>query len=106
MKTTFISLMALGVAAAMAGPADRALAGEPMVLTDAQLDRVTAGAVIINLVGFPFGDKTMEGQSQGVQQVSNMIWDPDEAGIVIINREGERTVFELPMGAPPAAWNE
>jgi hypothetical protein len=44
MKTTFISLIALGVAAAMAGPADRALADEPMVLTDAQLDQVTAGS--------------------------------------------------------------
>jgi len=43
MKATFISLMALGVAAAMAGPADRALADEPMVLTDGQLDQVTAG---------------------------------------------------------------
>jgi hypothetical protein len=43
MKTTFISVMALGVAVAMAGPADRALADEPMVLTNAQLDRVTAG---------------------------------------------------------------
>jgi hypothetical protein len=45
MKTTFISVMALGVAAAMAGPADNAQAGEPMVLTDAELDRVTAGSV-------------------------------------------------------------
>jgi hypothetical protein len=42
MKTTFISVMALGVAVAMAGPPDRA-AAEPMVLTDAQLDRVTGG---------------------------------------------------------------
>ncbi len=47
MKTTFISLIALGVAAAMAGPADRALADEPMVLTDAQLDRVTAGNMFL-----------------------------------------------------------
>jgi hypothetical protein len=47
MKTTFISLMALGVAAAMAGPADRAQAGEPMVLTDAQLDQVTAGIALL-----------------------------------------------------------
>jgi hypothetical protein len=46
MKTTFISLIALGVAVAMAGPADRALA-EPMVLTDAQLDRVTAGDGVV-----------------------------------------------------------
>lgn len=45
MKTTVFSLIALGVAAAMAGPADRALADEPMVLTDAQLDQVTAGGV-------------------------------------------------------------
>lgn len=43
MKTSLFSLLALGVAAAMAGPADRALADEPMVLTDAQLDQVTAG---------------------------------------------------------------
>jgi hypothetical protein len=49
MKTTFISLMALGVAVAMAAPADRAAAGEPMVLTDAQLDRVTAGLIIIEM---------------------------------------------------------
>jgi hypothetical protein len=46
MKTTFISLIALGIAAAMAGPADRAHAGEPMVLTDAQMDTVTAGGVV------------------------------------------------------------
>jgi hypothetical protein len=56
MKTTFISLMALGVAAAMAGPADRALADQPTVLTDAELDRVTAGGealatLVINKLG-------------------------------------------------------
>jgi hypothetical protein len=50
MKITFISVMALGVAAAMAGPADRALAGEPMVLSDAELDQVTAGQEQISLV--------------------------------------------------------
>ena len=56
MKTTFISLIALGVAAAMAGPADRALAGEPMVLTDAELHQVTAGGVtwIKDVKGFGF----------------------------------------------------
>jgi hypothetical protein len=42
MKTTFISVMSLGVAAAIAGPADRT-AAEPMVLADAELDRVTGG---------------------------------------------------------------
>jgi hypothetical protein len=46
MKTTFISLIALGVAAAMAGPADRAQADEPMVLSDAELDRVAAGLLL------------------------------------------------------------
>jgi hypothetical protein len=52
MNTTFISLMALGVVATMAGPANRALAGEPMVLSDSQLDQVTAagrkgGSIIV-----------------------------------------------------------
>jgi hypothetical protein len=45
MKTSLFSLLALGVAATMAGPAERAQAGEPMVLTDAQLDRVTAAGI-------------------------------------------------------------
>jgi hypothetical protein len=45
MKTTFISVMALGVAVAMAGPADRA-AAEPIVLSAEQLDQVTAGLSI------------------------------------------------------------
>jgi hypothetical protein len=45
MKTILLSLLALGAfATALAvGPVDRAAAGEQMVLTDAQLDRVTAG---------------------------------------------------------------
>jgi hypothetical protein len=45
MKTTLFSLIALGAftVAAAVGPVDRAAAGEPMVLNDAELDRVTAG---------------------------------------------------------------
>jgi hypothetical protein len=42
MMTTFTSVIALGVAVAMAVPADRA-AAEPMVLSTEQLDWVTAG---------------------------------------------------------------
>jgi prepilin-type processing-associated H-X9-DG protein len=61
MKTTLFSLLALGVAAAMAFPADRALADEPMVLTDAQLDRVTAGGAEDVIVEF----ETPSGHSGG-----------------------------------------
>jgi hypothetical protein len=55
MKATFISVMALGVAATMAGPADRALAGEPMVLTEQQLDKVTAGEHVLIAVQVNIG---------------------------------------------------
>lgn len=47
MKFTLLSLLALGAFAMAVGPADRAAAGEPMVLTDAQLDRVTAGQGLV-----------------------------------------------------------
>ena len=43
MKFTLLSLLALGAFAMAVGPADRAAAGEPMVLSAGQLDEVTAG---------------------------------------------------------------
>jgi hypothetical protein len=44
MKTALLSLLALAAFAMAVGPADRAAAGEPLALTDAELDRITAGA--------------------------------------------------------------
>jgi hypothetical protein len=48
MKTALISLIALGAftAAAAADPTDRAATSGPMVLSDAELDRVAAGLLL------------------------------------------------------------
>jgi hypothetical protein len=80
MKTTFICLIALGVAVAMASPADRALAGEPMVLTDAELDRVTAGShppefkyVSVRLSP-PFGEAASITFGDGVHGARSVAW--------------------------------
>jgi len=50
MKTSLISLIALSAFAAMAAaePVDRTAASGPMVLSDAELDGVTAGVEIVD----------------------------------------------------------
>jgi hypothetical protein len=94
MKTTFISLMALGVAAAIAGPADRALADEPMVLTDAQLDRVTAGA---HVPGFEDQIDVLSwswGMSQMVE--GSLLVDPNLHQVLIRLSQPTELSLELP----------
>jgi hypothetical protein len=54
MKTALLSLLALGAFAVAVGPADRAAADEPLALTDAELDRITAGASYhLTIIGGP-----------------------------------------------------
>jgi hypothetical protein len=104
MKSTFISVIALGVAVAMAGPVDRAAAGEPMVLTDAELDRVTAGSLLVLEVQAPTVLPVQDGTSNTVVFVETPIPPSDGASApqrraeFVIIRIGHKINHALPPG--------
>ncbi len=90
MKSTLLSLMALGVAVAMAGPADRALAGEPFELSAAQMDSVTGGELLVIVT-----PKLTSGRDKIEQTIMAPV-----GGSIMINLETRLPLREIGINPP------
>lgn len=73
MKTLFACTFALAVTTAAIGWADHAAADEPVVLTEAQLDQVTAGGVVMVIIPTDIREVIIPTDIQGTITVGTQI---------------------------------